>query len=188
MRPEPFKPETWAECTRHLPVDPKRGLPVPFITPWNDDGTADWRGLDPAKQQACLKGRLCALCGRPMFAWVVFLGDKVSAQPGGGYVEPPLHERCAEATMAGMCPYMSRRDVPWQATDHPAEVLLGDGSVYAGPRRDVVMAYVKSYRLELRPASGAADWAPVYIPAKVARTRRYTWDERGHAAEALDTA
>jgi hypothetical protein len=117
-----------------------------------------------------------------MHAWVVFLGDEVSTQPGSGYVEPPLHERCAEATVQGMCPYMSRRDVPWQPTGEK-DVLLGDGSVYAGPRRDLVMAYTKGYRVELRPASGAAGWAPVYIPAKVARTRRYTWDERGHAVE-----
>jgi len=175
LRPEPFKPETWAPVTRHLPVDPKRGLPVPFITAWNDDGTADWRGLDPERQALALRGRLCALCGKTMYAWLAFLGDAVSTGPGGGYVEPPLHEACAEVTVAGMCPFVSRERVPWQPTGDKDVLLCPAEKVYTGPKRDWVIAIVKSYAPELRPGHGAAAETLVYIPGKIFRTRRFTY-------------
>ena len=58
--------------------------------------------------------------------------------------------------------------------------------VYAGPKRDWVMAYAKHYARELRPGYGAAGVSviPVYVPARITRTRRFTWNADGELEEA----
>ena len=105
-------PGQWPPEVEHLPVCPHRKLPIPFIAEVGADGTGHFTILDNDRALACLKHRLCAMCGLPMGAEIALLGDVASLEPGGFWIEPPVHERCAEIAAGGLCPFVSRERVP----------------------------------------------------------------------------
>ena len=43
---------------------------------------------------------------------VALIGDVVSLEPGGFYIEPPVHESCGELALGGLCPFLSGERVP----------------------------------------------------------------------------
>jgi hypothetical protein len=172
------------EEIRHLPIDPVRQLPVPFITPWEDgashghpehDRIAAWTALDPVRKDECIAGRLCALCGKPMGWWIAFLCDVASLEPGGYTIEPPLHERCAEIATT-WCPFVSRERVPRRPHDPrdvlvcPPEALAGADGV-AAYKRAYVIAITHNYRTHWQPAVGA----PATLVYLIGTPKRVRW-------------
>jgi hypothetical protein len=178
-----FAPEV-----EHLPVCPHRALPIPYVAERDAAGVAQFTILDQDRQEECWKGRLCAMCGLPMGEEVAFLGDEVSTRPGSFWIEPPVHERCAELAIGGLCPFVSRQRVPRRPPDDDV-ALVGVGPDElaeigrAVAKRPWVMAIVRKYGRALELGHTGSP-VIVYTARRVERVRRYRW-EGGRAAEVI---
>ena len=120
--------------------------------------------------------------------WIAFVGDRASLDPGGVFIEPPIHERCAEvATIGGLCPFLSRQRVPRRPVPDDV-VVLGSGAdlpevARTIPKRPLVMAIVHDYAVTWQPSR---DGKPVltYRAGAVKRVRTFDYDDAtGRLAE-----
>lgn len=178
----------WPAAVRHLPVCPKRDLPIPYIAEIAPDGHGEFTILDDRRARECLEGRLCAMCGLPMGWWVALIGDPVSVdEPDGGlFIEPPVHEECAELALGGLCPYLSRERVPRRMPQEdvaiagmtPEEVFEVGRTV---AKRPLIMAICHDYYPDWQP-SLAGSPIMMYRPGKIVRVRRFGYAD-GRLAE-----
>lgn len=92
-----------------LPVDPKRGYPVPWFVHWlqGPDGKyPEFRIMDPTKFRLAIRDRLCWVCGEKLARVFAFVAgpmcaiNRISA-------EPPSHLECAEWSVVA-CPFLAR--------------------------------------------------------------------------------
>lgn len=180
----------WPESVRDLPVCPKRDLPIPYIAEIDPaTGIGHFTVLDPQRARECLEYRLCAMCGKPMGGEVAFLTDKVSLQPGGYTIEPPVHEQCAVDAAAGLCPFVSRQRVPRRPVGDGLS-LVGTGRATITQvgrtvaKRPVVMAITETYQAAMTPNDDGG-LSMIYLPGPAVRVRRYHWDRDGRLAEVL---
>ena len=169
----------WPECVRHLPVCPHRNLPIPYIAEVGPDGKGEFTILDNRRALECVDGRLCAMCGLPMGWWVALIGDPVSVQPGGWFIEPPVHEACAEAAVGGLCPFLSRERVPRRMPQYDVAIVGSDrddlaqvGRAFA--KRPVIIAISHVYRTAFVPSTSGTP-VMVYLPMTIARVRRFAY-------------
>lgn len=175
----------------HLPVCPHRKLPIPYIAETDADGVGHFTVLDHSRAEECLNGRLCAMCGLQMGDEVALLGDVVSLQPGGFFIEPPVHERCAELAAGGLCPFVSRQRVPRRPPEEGVTVVGPGRDELAEigrsiPKRPWVMAITRTYQPALMPSDTGSP-VMVYMASRIERVRRYAWDTDGRLVEALTT-
>jgi hypothetical protein len=178
----------WPAEVAHLPVCPHRDLPVPYIAeesagdcgePGHPPGPhAHFTVLDPRRHRECLAGRLCALCGLKMGGEVALLGHEISLRPDGYYVEPPVHERCAELAMGGLCPFLHRERVPRRPVLGGDIAVIGDpedlprvGRTVEKPPMMMVIARDYYQGAVITPTGRM----PVYRARGVLRARRYAW-------------
>lgn len=179
----------WPEEVRHLPVDPRRGLPVPFIVEQSRNGTANFGVLDYRRARYCYERRLCAMCGLRMTGDVALYGDVASLAPGGGFIEAPVHERCIEIAIGGLCPFLHSESYPRRRITDDDVVLAADrdlmwqiGRTLA--KRPAVVVTAEDYTMALAWVTGvAAEHMPYYLVPKVKLVRFFTWQD-GVAAEA----
>jgi hypothetical protein len=163
----------------HMPICPHRGLPIPYIAEVGDDGAGHFTILDPRRQRECYEHRLCAMCGLPMGEEVALIGDVVSLEPGGFYIEPPVHEDCGKLAIGGLCPYISRERVPRRAHEDDGTIaVLGtlDDLATVGrgvAKRPVVMAVVHRYKMAMH--MGGTNPMPVFVTSRPIRVHRYAW-------------
>lgn len=117
----------------HLPIDTRRGYPIPFFVPIIN-GEPNWNYQDADHYKQCLEKNLCAICGKKNNKrewWTISgplgLKNRVSS-------EAPCHERCARYALA-VCPYMISDRVERKSDDalalpgvhiieHPKEYYL----------------------------------------------------------------
>ena len=183
MDPRDLPPEI-----RHLPIDPKRGLPVPFLVEQPPQVEhANFGVLDPERARLCYAKRLCAMCALPMGKEVALYGDVVSLEPGGFFIEAPTHERCIELAIGGLCPFISRESYPRRRIDDPDVMILGDRDALPTigrtvPKRPAFVAIAHGYRMAL--AWNEDGQMPVYLAQDVIRTRQFAWID-GKATEVL---
>lgn len=92
---------------QHLPVDPVKGLPVPWFVARLPDGRPEWRAADSEKRAMALALRYCWVCGYKIrepaghFALGPMCGlNRVSA-------EPASHRECALYSVQ-VCPFLTR--------------------------------------------------------------------------------
>jgi len=182
-------PGQWPPEVKHLPVCPHRRLPIPFIAEVGPDGIGHFTILDNKRARDCLERRLCAMCGLPMGAEVALLGDAASLRPSGIWIEPPVHERCAEIAASGLCPFVSRERVPRRPPEDGVAIVgmgpdeLADvGRTIA--KRPWVMAIARTYTTGLVISHGGHP-VMVYQADAIVRVRRYAWDAAGKLAEVL---
>jgi hypothetical protein len=182
-------PGQWPPEVKHLPVCPHRRLPIPFIAEVGPDGIGHFTILDNKRARDCLERRLCAMCGLPMGAEIALLGDVASLEPGGFWIEPPVHERCAELAADGLCPFVSRERVPRRLPEDGVAIVgmgpdeLADvGRTIA--KRPWVMAIARTYTTGLVISHGGHP-VMVYQADAIVRVRRYAWDAAGKLAEVL---
>ena len=182
-------PDQWPSEVEHLPVCPHRRLPIPFIAEVGADGIGHFTILNNERVRDCLEHRLCAMCARPMGAEIALLGDVASLEPGGFWIEPPVHERCAEIAAAGLCPFVSRERVPRRLPEDGVAIVgmgpdeLADvGRTIA--KRPWVMAIARTYTTGLVISHGGHP-VMVYQADAIVRVRRYAWDAAGKLAEVL---
>ena len=173
-------PAQWPAALAARPVCPRRQLPIPFIAEIGPGGVGEFTILDHHQAMACLRGRLCAMCGDPMDGEVALIGDVVSLEdPDGFFIEPPVHEVCGQIATGGLCPFLSHQRVPRRpvqenvalvGTDEAGLHCVGRGTA----KRPVVMAIARGYYAGHVPS---ATGSPVlaYRPEQVLRVRRYAW-------------
>jgi hypothetical protein len=96
--------ETLPLRMRALPIDPDRGVPVPWFVAWVN-GKPEFRAMDARKFREAVRQRLCWVCGQPLGRWLAF--------PIGAMCvvtrtisEPPSHRECAEWSIQN-CPFLS---------------------------------------------------------------------------------
>lgn len=88
------------------PVSAK-GFPVPyFVTTKDEAGEWDFRRVESAPIVACIKRKLCWLCGEPLGQYVAFVIGPMCAVNRVSS-EPPSHRDCAEYAIKA-CPFLSR--------------------------------------------------------------------------------
>ena len=182
-------PDQWPPEVEHLPVCPRRRLPIPFIAEVGADGIGHFTILDNDRARECLEGRLCAMCGQPMRAEVALLGDVVSLEPDGFWIEPPVHERCAELAAAGLCPFVSRQRVPRRPPEAGVAIVGTGPDELAAVGRDIpkrpwIVAITRTYTAALAISSGGTP-VMVYRAGPIERVCRYAWDADGKLAEVL---
>lgn len=88
---------------RHLPMDPKRGIPVPWFVAWID-GQPEFRVAD--KLRDAIRFGLCWVCGRKRGRYGTFLTGPMCAV-NRNTAEPPCHLECA-VWSAQVCPFLTR--------------------------------------------------------------------------------
>lgn len=171
---------------RHLPVDARWQLPVPYIVE-RPGGVPNFGVLDPRRAQECYARRLCAMCGLPMAAEVALYGDVVSLEPEGFFIEAPVHERCAEIALGGLCPYISREHYRRRRIDDPDVAVLGDRDLLSEvgrgiAKRPAIVAIARRYRMVAMITDRGS--MPVYVIPGAERVRHYAWAD-GAACEVL---
>lgn len=121
MRPElPTMPPRIAR----LPVDPKRGYPVPWFVAWID-GVPDFRVIAPRKREDAVERRVCWLCGEPLGAYKAFVIGPMCAINRTSS-EPPCHRDCA-IFAAQACPFLVRPHMSRRMSGLPDEAREADG-------------------------------------------------------------
>lgn len=104
---------------RHLPIDPKRGIRVPWFVAWVD-GAPEFRATD--KLRDAIRFELCWVCGRRRGRYGTFcIGPMCGVNRTTA--EPPCHRECA-VWSARVCPFLTRpharrreRNLPEGSTD-----------------------------------------------------------------------
>lgn len=178
--------DTWPEALRQRPVCPKRKLPIPFIAEVKANGEGEFTIFDETRVQQCLDGRLCAMCGDPMTREVALVGDRVALDPGGAFVEPPVHEGCALIAAGGLCPFLSHQRVPRRPMaeglapigDDPASLAEVGRSI---AKRPVIIAVCGGYDV-VWTFTQTGSPVRLYVPVDLQRVRRYHWAD-GRLAE-----
>ena len=91
---------------RGLDVD-ERGYPIPWFVARLDDGSPEFRAMDPGKWLRAIRDKLCWVCGGPIV--VPFYAFVIGPMCGVNRTtsEPPCHRSCAEWS-ARNCPFLSR--------------------------------------------------------------------------------
>jgi len=188
-RPTWSDPASWPPSVAGMPVCPVRHLPIPYIAEVTADGRANFTILDDAKADRCLRFRLCAMCGGPMGTEIALIGDPVALEPGGWFIEPPVHEQCGADALAGMCPFLSSARVPRRdhsadptvavAGQTPAELTAVGRTI---TKRPLIMAVCRSYRTTVTP-SHAGSPLLVYLPGRVTRVRTFGYGDDGWLTE-----
>lgn len=88
-----------------LPVDPQRGVPVPWFVAWID-GKPDFRVIEENKLAAAHKFKLCWICGKERGRFGSFVIGPMCAITRTNS-EPPSHLDCA-VYAAINCPFLTK--------------------------------------------------------------------------------
>lgn len=104
-----YDPETMPARIRALPVDEKRGYPVPWFVQWvkDKDGNKypEFRAMDAMKLVRAVQEKRCWVCGDKLGRYQTFVAgpmcgiNRVSA-------EPPCHHECAVWAVK-VCPFLT---------------------------------------------------------------------------------
>jgi hypothetical protein len=97
-----------------LPIDPQRGLPVPWFVHWTEDGKPDFRIIGEGKFFDAIRFGKCWVCGKERGRHGSFVLGPMSTITRTT-AEPACHRECAIYS-ATACPFLSkphmhRRDV-----------------------------------------------------------------------------
>src|SRR5437879_3798481 len=89
------------------PVDPRRRLPVPYVSVHIRDGieVTDFTAIDRERGLQAGHARLCGLCGTALGYWIAFLGGP-NTMRFRDFTDPPAHLACSLAALA-LCPHIA---------------------------------------------------------------------------------
>lgn len=104
------------ETPRRIAALPKdsRGYPIFFMVNIKD-GKPDFRDMDPAKGNRCIRERLCGICGAPLGKSVAFVGGPMSIR-NRLFGDPPSHVECARYALQA-CPFLAMPSFSYQQMD-----------------------------------------------------------------------
>jgi hypothetical protein len=104
-----------------LPVN-ERGFPVPFFVA-KVNGEYDFRAFSGDKITACVRKRLCWLCGEPLGRYLAFvIGPMCSINRVSS--EPPSHLECAQYAVKA-CPFLTKPRARRNEVDMPEGKVAG---------------------------------------------------------------
>lgn len=90
---------------QHLPL--YRGMPVPVIVLWTDDGRPIFAANDEVKRQWCFDEDRCHICGGRLSRGRWFVSGQYSALAEDGQImDGPMHDECCHHALK-VCPYMA---------------------------------------------------------------------------------
>jgi len=122
----------------HLPVEPRRKLPVPFTNIITESGEPDFTTIDAQKTVECALLRLCGVCGKKLSYWIAFLGGPQSAE-SRAYLDPPMHEECARAAVK-LCPFIAMPSMARRKTPLTRDSTYPEG--WTADRPEVFVLYI----------------------------------------------
>lgn len=125
---------------KRLPIDPQRGLPVPWFVAWID-GKPDFRVIDDGKFVDAVKFNRCWVCGQEMGRNCSFVLGPMCAVTRTS-PEPPSHHDCAVYS-AVTCPFLSKPDMRRREKGLPAGHVPAPG---CGIKRNPGVALVWTTR------------------------------------------
>jgi hypothetical protein len=84
-----------------------RGYPIPYAAFIDDNKRPHFTISDAQRVRECIKKRLCGLCGKKMERKMALIGGlSCFISPFGAFLDPPMHENCAQFAML-TCPYLA---------------------------------------------------------------------------------
>jgi hypothetical protein len=108
---------------RKLPID-ERGFPIPRFVPYVN-GKPEFRGMSGEHLHACVRKKICWLCGEPLAANRMTFVIGPMCAINRNTAEPPCHRSCAQYA-AQACPFLSQpkmrrneKDTPWEPGEPP---------------------------------------------------------------------
>src|SRR4030095_278504 len=99
---------------RSLPLDPQRGVPVPWFGKWIN-GKPEFRAMDAEKFTEAIKFSLCWCCGQTLGVHLAFVIGPMCAVNRTSS-ETPCHYDCA-VWSAKNCPFLSRPQMDRRTND-----------------------------------------------------------------------
>lgn len=161
-----------------LPVDLRRGLPIPAVTARRPDGRPDFSTVDGWTALRLASEGRCGVCGNPLDSPVAFLGGP-DAVAVGAYHDPPMHESCAEASTR-LCPHLARRDMR-RVSDRRSTGVLPASSAEEKPEF-WVMWICRGF------SAYVFDGMPIFEPTPCLRLRTFAYTDDGRLRETPTTA
>lgn len=152
------------ENMRDLPVDARRGLPVPVMNVM-PDSTHDFTVTNG--QWVSEHPKDCGICGKPLGYWMAFVGGPASTK-NRSYLDPPFHEECAEAAMR-LCPHMAIQHHK-RAPEHRVneDAIEPEGFVTDKPEA-MFIAITRGFKI------GSLQGTPYFKAAPPKRVREYRY-------------
>lgn len=127
------------ESIKRLPVDEKRGLPIPLMNQ-APDGTHSFVAINARTVMRILEEKLCGICGEGLSFAAAFVSGPMSFQ-NRAYSDPPFHPACAEFAMT-VCPHIvighAQRATDNRVMREAGEVKLGPGATLDKPQEWVI--------------------------------------------------
>jgi hypothetical protein len=126
-----------------LPVDPKRGYPVPFFVQWlkeengkliacpAGEGEPDFRITDPEALVTCLWDNVCWTCGEKLGLFRAYLLGPQAALQRMSH-EPPSHVECAKFAVKS-CPFMVNPEMKRREDETTRSILTDEHSIIENP-------------------------------------------------------
>jgi len=113
-----------------LPVDPQRGLPVPWFVAWID-GKPDFRVIGPNKTAEAIRYNRCWICGQERGRFGSFvIGPMCSVNRTSA--EPPCHHECAVYS-AMVCPFLTKPQMRRRVENMPEHAEAAGCAIQRNP-------------------------------------------------------
>lgn len=163
------------ESIKRLPVDEKRGLPIPLMNQ-APDGTHSFVAINFKTVMRILEEKLCGICGEKLGFASAFVSGPLSFQ-NRAYSDPPFHPDCARFAMT-VCPHIviphAQRATDTRVEREVGKVQNGPGAVAQKPQEWIIaiaptaetVAHMSNVGLLIRCG-------------KPTRAIRYTYDDSG---------
>jgi hypothetical protein len=138
---------------KRLPVDARRGIPIPwFVARADGDGPVDFRVADLGKLREAVKYRLCWMCGKPLGSYLAFpIGPMCAINRTTS--EPPNHRECAEWAIQA-CPFLNQTEKRRRPmTDDRTDLVEAVGYAIVRQPGVTLLWVTKQYRV-FRPHAG----------------------------------
>lgn len=145
----------------HLPIDPVRGVPVPWFVSWVD-GKPEFRAADARKFVMAVRNSACWVCGTPVGPHYTFVIGPMCAV-NRNTAEPPCHADCAEFS-ARACPFLTRPAMERREEGLPDGVRDPAGHFI---KRNPGVACLWTSHYALRPMPGGGVLFTLMRPSKV---------------------
>lgn len=161
-----------------LPIDPQRGVPVPWFVAWID-GKPDFRVIRPRGVDDAVSFRKCWICGQERGVWGAFVIGPMCAVNRTSS-EPPSHEDCA-VYAAVTCPFLAKPHMRRRTSGMPEDAVHSAGlPIDRNPGVALVWVTREWKRFRVGPVGNAGSLFEIGDPQKTlwfAKGREATRDE-----------
>lgn len=158
-----------------LPVDAKRGLPIPLMNQ-APDGTHSFVAINGKTILRILQEKLCGICGTKLGFASAFVSGPLSFQ-NRAYSDPPFHPECAMYAMT-VCPHIvishAQRATETRLDREVGQTYTGPGAVTHKPQEWIIAIAPTAETVAHFTNEGL-----LIRCGKPTRAIRYTYDDNG---------